>query len=230
MLRTDFTIPALKPEKPRYLMGVDVRECRRGSARHRMFDCVMPTRSGRTGQPSRVVALSISTMRDLDDPRPLTNVAAASLYKHSRAYLHHLSEAKECLAQSFSHAQYAVLSRLMRDLRRAIEAKNLEILLLLREEQAREILIIHEQIFRSEFALCFILPPHSRRNGQHVAYANPRFPLAQRRGQHARGPGLRYLSNGFIRSAVCPSRSRRNTISAARRDPEGTEGWISKTK
>ena len=103
MLATlDQTIGHLPIEKPRYLMGVgtpaDLMEAvRRGVD---MFDCVMPTRSGRHGQAftwnGRV---NLRNARHGDDPAPLDPKSACPAARdYSRAYLHHLHRSGEYLA------------------------------------------------------------------------------------------------------------------------------------
>jgi queuine tRNA-ribosyltransferase len=99
----DFTVPLLPAERPRYLMGVGkpadlVGAVKRGID---MFDCVLPTRSGRTGQAfTRRGALNIRNARHLEDPRPLDEACACPACRnYSRAYLHHLWRAEEILGQ-----------------------------------------------------------------------------------------------------------------------------------
>ncbi len=103
MLETlEVTVPHLPPDKPRYLMGVGTPEdlvlsVARGID---MFDCVMPTRSGRHGQVFTWNGkMNLGNAKHADDPRPIdeaSNCPAARDY--SRAYLHHLVKAKEYLA------------------------------------------------------------------------------------------------------------------------------------
>ena len=103
MLTTlDQTVGFLPADKPRYLMGVgtpaDLMEAvRRGVD---MFDCVMPTRSGRHGQAftwnGRV---NLRNARHADDPAPLDPQSACPAARdYSRAYLHHLHRSGEYLA------------------------------------------------------------------------------------------------------------------------------------
>ena len=65
-----------------------------------LFDCVLPTRSGRTGQAlTRGGPLNLRNARHADDPRPLDPECACPACRHfSRAYLHHLVKAGEILA------------------------------------------------------------------------------------------------------------------------------------
>ena len=102
MLKTlDATVPMLPTNKPRYLMGVGrpsdiVRAVARGID---MFDCVMPTRSGRTGQGfTRRGTINLRNARHAADPRPLAqDCHCPACRSHSRAYLHHLFKAQEML-------------------------------------------------------------------------------------------------------------------------------------
>jgi queuine tRNA-ribosyltransferase len=127
----DVTIPALKPEKPRYLMGVGRPDDIVGAVLRGvdMFDCVMPTRSGRTGQAfTHRGTVNMRNARHLDDPRPLDErCGCVACKKFSRAYLHHLFRNEEMLGPILLTAhnlQY--YQDLMRDLRQAIETKTLD--------------------------------------------------------------------------------------------------------
>jgi queuine tRNA-ribosyltransferase len=121
----DLTVPLLPADRPRYLMGVGrpadiVGSVLRGID---MFDCVMPTRSGRTGQAfTRHGAVNIRNARHQDDPRPLDEACGCPACRHySRAYLHHLAKAEEVLGlmlMTWHNLQY--YQDLMRDLRTAI--------------------------------------------------------------------------------------------------------------
>jgi len=97
----DVTAPLLPPDRPRYLMGVGkpadlVGAVQRGVD---MFDCVLPSRSGRTGQAlTRRGPVNIRNARHADDPRPLDpDCACPACTGYSRAYLHHLAKADEIL-------------------------------------------------------------------------------------------------------------------------------------
>ena len=92
----------LPAERPRYLMGVGkpadiVAAVARGVD---MFDCVLPTRSGRTAQAfTRTGALNLRNSRHAEDDRPLdAECRCAACTGYSRAYLHHLVKAGEILA------------------------------------------------------------------------------------------------------------------------------------
>jgi len=72
----DFAPNQLPVDKPRYLMGVGKPDDLVGAVQRGvdMFDCVLPSRSGRTGQAlTRMGAVNIKNARHQDDPRPLTN-------------------------------------------------------------------------------------------------------------------------------------------------------------
>ena len=121
----DVTVPLLPADKPRYLMGVGrpadiVGAVLRGID---MFDCVMPTRSGRTGQAfTRRGPVNIRNARHQDDPRPLDDACGCPACRdYSRAYLHHLARAEEVLGLMLMtwHNLY-YYQDLMRDLRAAI--------------------------------------------------------------------------------------------------------------
>jgi queuine tRNA-ribosyltransferase len=137
------TIPHLPQDRPRYLMGVGkpgdiVGAVMRGID---MFDCVLPTRSGRTGQAfTRRGAVNIRNARHLDDPRPLDEACACPACRsYSRAYLHHLWRAEEILGQvllTWHNLRY--YQDLMAGLRAAIEAGRLQdFVARFTEEQAR---------------------------------------------------------------------------------------------
>ncbi len=99
---TQATAPLLPAGRPRYLMGVGKPDDLIGAVARGidMFDCVVPTRSGRTGQAwTRRGPISIENARHADDPRPLDADCRCPACRHySRAYLNHLTRAKEILA------------------------------------------------------------------------------------------------------------------------------------
>ncbi|MEO5372880.1 MAG: tRNA guanosine(34) transglycosylase Tgt [Alphaproteobacteria bacterium] len=126
MLATlDVTVPHLPDGHPRYLMGVGrpddiVAAVRRGID---MFDCVLPTRSGRTAQAfTRRGTLNIRNARHAEDPRPLDAACACpACAHHGRAYLHHLFRCGEVLGPmllTWHNVHY--YQDLMRGLRQAI--------------------------------------------------------------------------------------------------------------
>ena len=98
----DFTVPYLPQERPRYLMGVGkpgdiIGAVLRGID---MFDCVLPTRSGRNGQAfTWRGTVNLRNARHTEDPRPLEEgCGCPACRQYSRAYLHHLVKAEEILA------------------------------------------------------------------------------------------------------------------------------------
>jgi queuine tRNA-ribosyltransferase len=98
----DATAPVLPEDRPRYLMGVGkpadlVGAVRRGID---MFDCVLPTRSGRTAQAfTRDGPLNLRNARHADDAAPLDpECQCPACTGFSRAYLHHLTKSGEILA------------------------------------------------------------------------------------------------------------------------------------
>jgi queuine tRNA-ribosyltransferase len=121
----DATVPALPADRPRYLMGVGkpsdiVGAVRRGID---MFDCVLPTRSGRTGQAfTRQGTLNLRNARHADDPAPLdVACGCAACLGYSRAYIAHLVRAKEILgAMLLTQHNLRYYQDVMADLRRAI--------------------------------------------------------------------------------------------------------------
>jgi queuine tRNA-ribosyltransferase len=132
MLRVlEVTVPLLPTHAPRYLMGVGtphdlVEAVRRGVD---MFDCVIPTRSGRTGRAytSRGV-INMRNARHADDASPLDpDCDCPACTKHSRAYLHHLIKAEEMLGPmllTWHNIRY--YQTLMARLRRAILERRFE--------------------------------------------------------------------------------------------------------
>jgi len=121
------TTPLMQPDKPRYLMGVGKpADLVGGVARGiDMFDCVLPTRSGRTGQGfTRRGTVNLKNARHADDPRPLDAACGCpACTRFSRAYLHHLFKAEEVLSLmllSWHNIQY--YQDLMAGMRTAIEA------------------------------------------------------------------------------------------------------------
>jgi queuine tRNA-ribosyltransferase len=132
MLQTiDFTAPALPEDKPRYLMGVGTPEdlleaVARGID---MFDCVMPTRSGRHGQAfTRFGRINLRNARHATDTRPLdAEHPCPALSQYSRAYLHHLMRAGELLGMMLlSWANIAYYQSLMEGMRDAIDQGRFE--------------------------------------------------------------------------------------------------------
>lgn len=97
----DFTMPKMPQEAPRYLMGVGKPDDIVGAVERGidMFDCVMPTRSGRTGQGfTRRGAVNMKNARHKNDTRPIDEACSCpACTQYSRAYVHHLIRAGEIL-------------------------------------------------------------------------------------------------------------------------------------
>lgn len=122
----DATIPHLPVDHPRYLMGVGKPDDLVGAVARGidLFDCVIPTRSGRTGQAfSREGPLNLRNACHAEDPRPLDETIACSASRdYSRAYLHHLVRTNEILgAILLSWHNVAYYQQLMTEMRAAIE-------------------------------------------------------------------------------------------------------------
>lgn len=123
--------PGMLPEdRPRYLMGVGKPDDIVGAVMRGvdMFDCVLPSRSGRTGQAlTRRGAVNIKNARHADDPRPLDEDCTCPACKtYSRAYLHHVFKAGEIISSmllTWHNLHY--YQELMSGLRSAIEAGEL---------------------------------------------------------------------------------------------------------
>jgi queuine tRNA-ribosyltransferase len=102
MFRTlDATLPLLPEARPRYLMGVGRPDDIIGAVARGidMFDCVLPTRMGRTGKAfTRRGEVNMRNARHAEDPRPIDEgCACPACTRFSRAYLHHLFKAGEML-------------------------------------------------------------------------------------------------------------------------------------
>ena len=89
-------------DKPRYLMGVGKPDDIVGAVKRGidMMDCVLPSRSGRTGQVfTRRGVINIKNARHQNDPRPLDeNCSCPACTGYSRAYLHHVFRAQEMIS------------------------------------------------------------------------------------------------------------------------------------
>jgi queuine tRNA-ribosyltransferase len=126
MIETLALTAALLPAgKPRYLMGVGtpvdlIEAVARGAD---MFDCVLPTRSGRHGQAFTWAGkVNLRNARHAEDPAPLDPESSCPAARdYSRAYLHHLVKAEEYLgAMLLSWANVAFYQQLMAAMRAAI--------------------------------------------------------------------------------------------------------------
>ncbi|MDO5387442.1 MAG: tRNA guanosine(34) transglycosylase Tgt [Pseudomonadota bacterium] len=127
----DYAPGCLPEDKPRYLMGVGRPDDIVGGVLRGvdMFDCVMPTRSGRTAQAFTAYGpVNIRNARHREDPRPLEAGCDCPLCSHySRAYIHHLQKCNEILAVmllTWHNVRY--YERLMQGLRKAVEDDRLQ--------------------------------------------------------------------------------------------------------
>ncbi len=98
----DYAPDFLPVDKPRYLMGVGKPDDIVGAVARGidMMDCVLPSRSGRTGQVfTRYGVVNIKNARHADDPRPLDEQCACpACSSYTRAYLHHVFRANEMIS------------------------------------------------------------------------------------------------------------------------------------
>ena len=122
------TAPGMLPQdKPRYLMGVGKPDDIVGAVKRGvdMMDCVLPSRSGRTGQAwTRRGQVNIKNARHADDPRPLDeHCTCPACRNYSRAYLHHVFRAQEMISGmllTWHNLHY--FQEIMQGMRDAIEA------------------------------------------------------------------------------------------------------------
>lgn len=129
----DFTVPHLPPHLPRYVMGVGkpidlVESVARGID---MFDCVLPTRSGRHGQAwTWAGPVNVTNAKFAEDLSPLDEaVDSPASREFSRAYLHHLFKAGEYLGPMvLSWHNTAFFQALMAEIRAAIAEGRFEAL------------------------------------------------------------------------------------------------------
>src|SRR5438270_9826515 len=127
----DFAVDMLPANKPRYLMGVGkpgdiVEAVMRGID---MFDCVLPTRSGRTGQAFTADGpLNLRNARFPEDPEPIEpGCPCPACSTFSRAYVHHLVKSGEILgAMLMTQHNLWFYQRLMLGLREAIAGQRLQ--------------------------------------------------------------------------------------------------------
>lgn len=123
----EITTPQLPADRPRYLMGVGTPDDLLGSIARGvdMFDCVMPTRAGRTGRAftSRGI-LNLRNARFADEPTALDPACTClACTRHSRAYLHHLFRCNEMLGPILlTTHNLSYYQSLMQGARNAIEA------------------------------------------------------------------------------------------------------------
>ncbi|HEY6662964.1 MAG TPA: tRNA guanosine(34) transglycosylase Tgt [Sphingomicrobium sp.] len=127
----DFAVDMLPEDKPRYLMGVGkpddlIEAVRRGID---MFDCVLPTRSGRTGQAFTADGpLNLRNARFVEDREPIEpGCPCPACTQFERAYVHHLVKSGEILgAMLMTEHNLWFYQRLMHGLREAIGEQRLQ--------------------------------------------------------------------------------------------------------
>jgi queuine tRNA-ribosyltransferase len=124
------TTPRLPADRPRYLMGVGKPSDIAGAVLRGidMFDCVLPTRSGRNGQAfTRAGTLNLRNARHAEDSAPLDeSCRCPACRQFSRAYLHHVVKANEIIASMLlTWHNLTYYQDLMADLRAAIAENRL---------------------------------------------------------------------------------------------------------
>ncbi len=126
----DYAPGLLPQDRPRYLMGVGKPDDIVGAVERGidMMDCVLPSRSGRTGQAwTRRGQVNLRNARHMDDPRPLDeSCGCPACREFSRAYLHHVVRSGEIIASmllTWHNLHY--YQELMAGLREAIAAGRL---------------------------------------------------------------------------------------------------------
>ncbi|GGC19897.1 queuine tRNA-ribosyltransferase [Novosphingobium marinum] len=121
----DFAPDQLPADRPRYLMGVGKPDDLVGAVERGvdMFDCVLPTRSGRNGQAfTWNGAINLRNARFAEDTGPLDErCTCPTCATYSRAYLHHLVKAGEMLgAMLMTEHNLGFYQQLMQAMREAI--------------------------------------------------------------------------------------------------------------
>ena len=127
----DYAPDMLPEDRPRYLMGVGKPDDIVGAVKRGvdMMDCVLPSRSGRTGQAwTRRGQVNLKNARHADDPRPLDEDCTCPACRgYSRAYLHHVFRAGEMISGmllTWHNLHY--YQELMQGMRAAIAAQRFE--------------------------------------------------------------------------------------------------------
>ena len=126
----DYATDMLPADQPRYLMGVGKPDDIVGAVVRGidMMDCVLPSRSGRTGQAwTRRGQVNMRNARHIDDPRPLdADCTCPACANYSRAYLHHVLRSQEIIASmllTWHNLHY--YQQLMQGLRDAVATRSL---------------------------------------------------------------------------------------------------------
>ncbi|QJD17727.1 tRNA guanosine(34) transglycosylase Tgt [Paracoccus sanguinis] len=127
----DYATALLPADQPRYLMGVGKPDDIVGAVLRGvdMMDCVLPSRSGRTGQAwTRHGVVNIKNARHADDPRPLDEACTCPACRsYSRAYLHHVFRAGEMISGmllTWHNLHY--YQQIMGEMRAAIDTGSLD--------------------------------------------------------------------------------------------------------
>ncbi|KGJ22352.1 tRNA guanosine(34) transglycosylase Tgt [Paracoccus sanguinis] len=127
----DYATALLPADQPRYLMGVGKPDDIVGAVQRGvdMMDCVLPSRSGRTGQAwTRHGVVNIKNARHADDPRPLDEACTCPACRsYSRAYLHHVFRAGEMISGmllTWHNLHY--YQQIMGEMRAAIDTGSLD--------------------------------------------------------------------------------------------------------
>lgn len=124
------TVPHLPTDKPRYLMGVGTPLDILGAVERGidMFDCVMPTRAGRTAQAfTRHGTMNMRNARFTDDEHPIDDKCGCPACKLSRAYIHHLVKCNEMLgAMLLTQHNLWFYQDLMKGIRESIRKGNFQ--------------------------------------------------------------------------------------------------------
>ena len=127
----DYAPGQLPEDRPRYLMGVGKPDDIVGAVQRGvdMFDCVLPSRSGRTGQGWTARGpVNLRNARHRDDPRPLEEgCSCPACRQYSRAYLHHVIKSDEIIGSMLlTWHNLTYYQRLMQGLREAVAAGTLD--------------------------------------------------------------------------------------------------------
>ena len=127
----DYIIPFMPKNKPRYLMGVGLPSDILGAVKRGidMFDCVIPTRSGRTGLAfTWDGALNLRNSKYQNDDTPIdTNMNIRNLNVYSKSYINHLIKSNEILASMILTMNNIVFyQQLMKKIREAIKTNNFD--------------------------------------------------------------------------------------------------------
>ena len=124
----DFTTNFLPFDKPRYLMGVGTPLDILGAVERGidMFDCVMPTRAGRTGQAfTEFGTINIRNAKYRYDESPLSSECNCEACRLTKSYLHHLVKSNEILGSMLlTQHNLSFYQNIMNKIRKSIEEDN----------------------------------------------------------------------------------------------------------